>query len=410
MQFRLPAAILVLAALTAWADTSEDWYHRFRQRTGMAEDDNDRILFRAGAPFTASGLVRDAADGLPVAGARVRGDGVDTATGKDGRFSYRARPGVPAAFEVGAPGFATRRLALAPAAALEEPDILLTRTAETTLRAGETVTAWATGGRCRLTISARVLVRADGRPPRFPVTVRLAYIEPDERLLAMPGQDMLARDGGRDAAGVAPLLSWGAAVPEAVDADGALLAVSPALVRSTRLVPRLEFRVPGAAGFSLWQLGRDALWTKDPRPVKTERDTGDQNEDPWKTKAIVDNVELTAWNLDKMAVAAAVAWTITPPDARRFEAVVTGTLDGGTFCAARVFNSAGKPCQLRLLVPAGALLELKIYTERDRLRQKLVKPYRAPGDTSTYRFAADGRLVRQDGKEPAWQHLGNVSF
>ncbi len=279
----------------------------------------------------------------------------------------------------------------------------------------------------KLVVHGKILKRLDNQPVQYPVTINFSYIDPEKDLASMPGINMLGVSGRRKILTV--LTSVGAVNIEARDSTGTRVYIDRAKERRFGLSTRLEINLtkfvkPGAGLTRIlsWQFDEnrgDLTWRKTKNKVKitTEnRVRNEGNEDSqsyWKTKAVINSVEMAAFNLDKPWKGVPVVFYFKERYGDgRFQIIIESkTRTGGNFLVSRIFNSKNKIAVFKVLVPERNYIVVKVKTHFKQKIPKTIRKYRIPRARYFYKYAKNyTKIVDSRGRPPRWRNLGRILF
>lgn len=407
-----------------WAQqpSSHYWYEKFRDKTGAPDDPMDRQLFGIKNRSSWLCLVYDQASGKPLPGVRI------TALGRRNQVLFRAKSGPRGTFvlrphkhhafrlRLQMKGYATLERAVATDQLPSPLTFPLIQAHSTTVRNRKDVASiWDHRYRVRLRVPGSVLKRRDGGPLRFPITVSLAYIDPEKDLEAMPGRNMLAHIGGRGE--IQPLFSWGAALIEARDAGGARVVLDRSRIRpggqTTELTfqERLKAARPGNTNapppFSGWQIyPGNRLWapsSSQPQWNVTQMEGG------YYRNIKANDVELAPFNLDKPSLAFPMLVVLQRSSGGKYKVSVRSSRREGRYEMHQLF-SGKQATSLRLLAPAGEEMRVLIFTRPGQKQPDIVRRLKVPAARQRYRLDKQRRIVTASGNKPKWKKLGTIRF
>ena len=406
-----------------------DWYLLFKKQSRTGDDPMDRQLFGLSRRVTVSGRVFSQRSGRPVGKASVRvfkaGGGLmaETRTRSDGFFSLKMAPDTPVIVRVRHRWYSSQQKSFSQQMLRYPLLIPLLPSYYATLQKGNKITVYDTSGKVSLSVHADVLKRLDNKPVRFPVRIRISYIDPEKDLDAMPGREMLCEDaGGR----LSPLLSYGAALIEAFDAGGNRIVADPQRMRRLNKPTELRFNMehlvsgrnirPADLSFKPWQMyPGSSVWKPFPgkvEPVYTRKrqEQGGYLQTIWKTSVLIRAVELIAFNLDAPAKAIPLLFTFRQRGGRgKFVVSVYGFRAKGKFEVTQFFNTDRK-AYFRLLVPEVRFLQVAVYTKPGQkiplVRRRIV----VPGRSRTFRFNKKKEIRTVNGRKPVWNRVRLIVF
>ncbi len=123
------------------------------------------------------------------------------------------------------------------------------------LNKGERRTLVDRTGNVRLRVNADYLKRLDNKPVKFPVKIKLSYINPNKNLGSMPGYKMLSEDPKTKR--VMPLTSIGAANIEAYDKENAPVRIKKGTGNATQLFMILATGPVMPSGVKTWEFDKE---------------------------------------------------------------------------------------------------------------------------------------------------------